>query len=577
MTDPELFSSIQKQSNLLSLFKEILARFKIIKFHRLITSKSWVVVLLTLVIAHNSSFKPLLIALLLSPWQVGNSVKDKYVLFARNLLGFSGILWALHSILGMASVKSLSIPTISITIQFVAIQIVSRWGSSNIFHLGSKKKELACHLGFYLSLMSVFLFAFSDFSARLATFLLGWDHLNGHLWLTSQVNQEGYIRTDPDDFIGIYPKGQFPLILSFVSPPFNFQNSVQGIFLIEIFLVIGTVFTVNKILSENNSRLNSGSFVSFASSVTAAPLLLFFVFYGWTSLLVAVCALVILARECYLNENKVGFQSVFFLGLAAIQAWTLLAPTVCVLIFIFICTWGICLRYKLIFISFFVAINLPSVFAIISFNGLEQVEEGFSSSSRWFFVLFFLTGFFVLYFAKWCHAQSSLKAIVICTYLEAMTIWIFTSLSSEITYYALKLFLVSLVLLVPFYFHKTISIIPFPKIRVLISICSIFYIFGMSQVPGSPYSYFNFLVGNNLESNWLASTVANEMSKNSHESVVLHSNYLIDMRNLLDIGKRKNPDLFAFDGASYCELRVEEKDLKLIQDPGMPQLTCKSL
>ena len=141
MTNPELLSGIQNQTNLSSLFKGILFNIKNIGFHRLFLSKSWVVTLLILVIAHNTSFKPLLIALLISPWRIGNSVRDMYVLFARNLLGFSGILWALHSILGVANVKSISIPTISIIIQFVAIQIVSRWDSSNNFHLGSKKKE----------------------------------------------------------------------------------------------------------------------------------------------------------------------------------------------------------------------------------------------------------------------------------------------------------------------------------------------------------------------------------------------------------------------------------------------------
>ncbi len=539
-----------------------------------VIAKSWILTFLILIVFNQTPLKPLVLAILISPGKEGGTTGERSLLFSRNLIAFTGILWAFHSLIGYTNIESLKNGYISILIQVTAIQCLKFWNPVKKAEEKTGIKKARTGSFFLPILISIYLFSFSNFSQRLSTFLLGWDHLNGHIWLTSQIYVEGYIRTDSQDAIGIYPKAQFPLILSFSNEPMGFQSLVQGMLFVEILLAASALRVLHELQYRDQNDGKIEKFVHFTATVLASPMLFLFIYYGWTSLLLTTCSLLVLTWLIFSTESKQSWLMVFFAALAALQSWTLIAPVVLVILLFSKLRQNS--KKFVFFICVFAAINSHSVFAILQFSGLEQVSQGFESKSIWFLLVFVGAGLPISYFMFSAKMQLSFKLLVLATYLVAIFIWLGTGSGVELPYYAVKVFLMTILFLTPHTINLVFSLIKVPKIKLLIAGFSLIVVFGYGKVPASDYSYLNVIQGKNLQTNWLSENIVQQSSKNNGSNLILNSFNVINMSVLLDIGKTKNTESIAFDFAYVCDLRESQSEYIVLSDATGSRLECNS-
>lgn len=520
----------------------------------------------TLLLFNQTQFKPLILAILISPIGKYGAPRQLFILFSRNLIALTGILWTFHSIFGLFRIESLQSNNLSILIQVAAIQIIKKWDPKELplryrqnFSRGKAQSILL------FTLLLTYLFTFLSFPERLSTFLLGWDHLNGHLWLTAQIYEEGYIRTNAEDFVGIYPKAEFPLILSFSNAVVDFQSLVQGIVFVEILLVLAAIFILHDLTFGPPTVGKNDNFVKVLATISATPILIFFIFYGWTSLILTTSALLVLTWQARKRGKDSNFQILFFVALAGIQSWTLIAPIVSIILF---SRKSEIKRKGFKFFAFlFIIVNTPSIFAIFHFNGLEQVAEGFRSNSTWFFALVLGTVLPILYLLRSKTIHLVFKLLIFSTYIEVILIWLSTSPGKELPYYAIKIFLLTVLFMVPYLVNLALGFISIERLKILVASLLILGMFTIGNVPASNYSYLNFMFGKNLETNWLAENTARYLQTKSDKRIILVSNYVIDLKVVFNLAETKKQELFAYDLKYICEPGVvKEGDLILI-DP----------
>jgi hypothetical protein len=537
-------------------------------------AKSWILTFFILALFNQTLLKPLVMVILIAPGKEGGNTGERSLLFSRNLIAFTGILWAFHSLLGYAKIESLQSGLISLLIQVVAIQIIKLWKpiENTQEETGVEKEKNG--IFFLIILTSIYLFSVLNFPQRLSTFLLGWDHLNGHIWLTSQTYLEGYIRINSQDGIGIYPKAQFPLILSFSNEPIGFQALVQGMIFVEILLAIAILRILHDLLFREKHNGKIDRIVQYTATISASPILVLFIYYGWTSLLLTTCSLLVLTWLLVNTQSKESWLISFFAALAALQSWTLIAPVVLVILL-----FGKKREINKKFVFFacvFIAINIPSVLAILQFSGLDQVSEGFVSKSIWFLVVFLGAGLPISFLMFNVRMHLSFKLLVLATYLEALFIWLGTVPGLELPYYAVKVFLMAMLFVTPYIITLVFSRIKIPKIKLLVTGFLLFMVFGYGNVPASSYSYLNLIQGKNLQTNWLSENIIQQLSQNNSSNVILNSVNVINVSVLLDIGKTKNQEQIAFDFGYICELRETGNEYIILSDSVASRIKCNS-
>jgi len=535
---------------------------------------SWILTTALLLLCNQAPFKPLVLAFLISPRRQSSELRGLLLLFSRNLVALAGILWSIHSVLGYFKVESLQNTFLSVLIQVAAIQIIKNWDPREDKNKNNKNIRIRNQCIFYFTLLSIFLFSFLSLPRRLSTFLLGWDHLNGHLWLTAKIFQKGYVQSNAVDSVGIYPKAEFPLILSFSKTIIDFQGLVQGILFVEILLSLATLCMLHNLTFKENIAGKSAEFVKALATILAAPLLFFFIFYGWTSLLLTVSSLLVLTWQAKNSAKGKDYQALFFVALAATQSWTLIAPIVFILVFL----TGFRERTKrtAVFTFLFTLINLPPIIVILQFNGIEQVSDGFKSSSSWFFYLALSTSILVYFHLRSKTTPLEFKILIVCTYVEAIVIWLGTSPGRELPYYAIKVFLLSILFIIPYLAHSMIVMIRSNGLRAILSGLLVVGVFGFGNVPASNYSYLNFILGRDLETNWLAENIVKNLSVKSDKRIVLVSSYVIDMDAVSNLSKTKEQKLFAYNWRYICELRLTGQEKLIVIDPNRTLPSCET-
>ena len=535
-------------------------------------AKSSILTFFILALFNQTPLKPLVMAILISPGRGSGNTGERTLLFSRNLIGFTGILWAFHSLFGYAKIESLKSCLISNLIQVAAIQIIKLWNpiENSQEENGAKKEKTSSF--FLVVLTAIYLFSFLNFPQRLSTFLLGWDHLNGHLWITSQVYLEGYIRINSQDGIGIYPKAQFPLILSFSNEPIGFQALVQGMIFVEILLAISALRILHDLLFREKRNEKIDRIIQYTATISASPILFLFIFYGWTSLLLTTCSLLVLAWQFGNSQSRQSWVIAFFAALAALQSWTLIAPVVLVLLL------GNKVRENkkrfVLFACIFVTINGSSVFAILQFSGLDQVSKGFESKSIWFLMIFLGAALPISYLMFNIRAQLPFKLLVLATYLEAILIWLGTFSGLEIPYYAVKVFLMTIIFLTPHVISLVFSRIKLPKVKLVLAGFLVIVLFGYGRVPASDYSYLNLIQGKDLQTNWLSENIIRQLPQKSSSNVILNSVNVVNVSALFDLGKIENQELIAFDVGYICKLAETGKDYIVLSDPAASAIKC---
>ena len=537
-------------------------------------AKSSILTFCILALFNQTPLKPLVMAILISPGRGSGNTGERTLLFSRNLIGFTGILWAFHSLFGYAKIESLKSGLISILIQVAAIQSIKIWNpiENSQKENGAKKEKTSSF--FLVVLTAIYLFSFLNFPQRLSTFLLGWDHLNGHLWITSQVYLEGYIRINSQDGIGVYPKAQFPLILSFSNEPIGFQALVQGMIFVEILLAVSALRILHDVLFREKRNDKVDRIIQYTATISASPILFLFIFYGWTSLLLTTCSLLVLAWQLGNTQSRQSWVIVFFAALAALQSWTLIAPVVLVLLLGN--KVGENKKRFVLFACMFVAINSSSVFAILQFSGLDQVSKGFESKSIWFLMIFLGAALPISYLMFNIRAQLPFKLLVLATYLEAILIWLGTFSGLEIPYYAVKVFLMTIIFVTPHVISLVFSRIKIRKIKLVVAGFLVIVLFGYGRVPASNYSYLNLIQGKDLQTNWLSESIIRQLSQISSSNVILNSVNVVNMSALLDLGKIENQELIAFDVAYICKLAETGSDYIVLSDPAASTIKCNS-
>lgn len=511
----------------------------------------------------DTSLKPLVMVILISPWCHRMRLKNLCLIFSRNLITFTGILWLLHSTLGYFKIESLNLFVVSVVIELTAIQIVQSWDTPDSISEEPFRKVIIAKILFFVALVSVYSYSFFDFPNRLATFLLGWDHLNGHLWLISRTFQEGFIRINSDDSLGIYPKAEFPLILSLTPTSINFQSLSQAIIFVEILVSLAALVALHELTFGRINSTRLAKSIQVCCTTLVLPILIWFAFYGWTSLILTTSALLILTWQTSIEKSKYSWMFTLFLSAAAIQSWTLVAPIVVILLVV---RQRIFNRDFIIFFCFFVSINLPSVFAIVNYNGVEQISEGFKSKSLLFFLIFLCSGIPILYLLKYKRIKFQFKVLITCTYIEAVLIWAAISSNSEVPYYAFKLFLMTLVFFIPITAYLALKILRIEKLQLVFIVTSLITL-GLGNVPTSQYKYSNFILGTSLKTNWLSENIVSQTAKANTHQVLLHSIYVVDLNVIQKVGRYKGQELFAYDSEFICQRMKSDRGLVVISDP----------
>jgi len=231
-------------------------------------------------------------------------------------------------------------------------------------------------------------------------------------------------------------------------------------------------------------------------------------------------------------------------------------------------------RKFVFFACIFVAINIPSVLAILQFSGLDQVSEGFVSKSIWFLVVFLGAGLPISFLMFNVRMHLSFKLLVLATYLEALFIWFGTVPGLELPYYAVKLFLMVMLFVTPYIITLVFSRIKIPKVKLLVAGFLLFMVFGYGNVPASSYSYLNLIQGKNLQTNWLSENIIQQLSQKNSSKVILNSINVISVSALLDIGKTKNQELIAFDSNYICDLRETRNEYIILSDSAASRIRC---
>lgn len=545
----------------IDLFKSDIASHKLVRSFFLTSS--------LISLSYETPLKPLILAILISPRNRIGTLGDMFLLFSRNIIALTGILWTFHSLLGYVELETLRSKYLALLILIVSVQIIKKWDIKE----DSQQVNVRIQSVYFSTLLSAFLFSFLNFPQRLSTFLLGWDHLNGHLWLTAQLYQEGYIRIDSNDGIGIYPKAEFPLILNFSNAVVDFQSLVQSVIFIEVLLFVATLSTLHGITFRKRNEGMNSKVTNILATLMASPFLFYFIFYGWTSLLLTVCALLVLTWHVMHVKDKNYWLILFCIATAAVQSWILITPVVALIIFSSKLTQ---LRKEIIiFSSLFVLINAPSINAILQFNGLDQVSDGFKSNSLLFFFLFMGMVIPILYLLRSKNLHVAFKVLIAGNYFGALLIWVGTSQAKQLPYYAIKVFLITLLVMTPYFFQLTIGIIKSEKIRSLTASALIIGYFGFGTVPASSYSYLDFITGRNLKTNWLSENLIAQTSRNK-DRVILNSHFVIDVEAVKNIGDKENHNLFAYDQSYICDRSDVSADTRILSDPDIVLEKCDS-
>jgi hypothetical protein len=284
------------------------------------------------------------------------------------------------------------------------------------------------------------------------------------------------------------------------------------------------------------------------------------------------CSLLVLTWQLVNAQSKQSWLIVFFAALAALQSWTLIAPVV-LIILLFSRMREINKRF-VFFACVFIAVNIHSVLAILQFSGLDQVSQGFESKSIWFLLVFLGAGLPISYFMFNVRMQLSFKLLVLATYLVAIFIWLGTGPGLELPYYAVKVFLMTILFVTPHIISLVFSRIKIPKVKLLVAGFLLIMVFGYGKVPASSYSYLNVIQGKNLQTNWLSENIIQQLSQNNNSNVILNSVNVINVSVLLDIGKTKNEELIAFDSGYICDLRETPNEYILLSDSTASRIQC---
>lgn len=530
----------------------------------------WFLSLAGLLVFNDTPLKALVLTLLISPLRSQMKLKQIFLIFSRNLILLTGILWSIHSLLGYFKIESLRHTAIKILIEVVAIQIVQFLGTPDFAIKDSITRPKVAKLWFVAVMVSLYAFSFFNFPQRLATFLLGWDHLNGHLWLTSRIFHEGYIRINGDDFLGMYPKAEFPLILSFARTSIDFQNLVQSIFFVEILLSVATLVALHELTFGGMNSTKLGKSIQTCCTLLIFPILIWFSFYGWTSLILTTTSLLLLGWQFSALGTKLNWLSLLFLSLAAIQSWTLVAPIV---IAVFLIGITRITTKKVLFASIFLLFNISSILAIVEFNGVEQVSEGFKSKSLFFFLIFACLSIPILFSLRYKKVGVHFKILILSSYIEAIIIWAMNSFGIELPYYAIKLFFMTLIFLIPLGAYLGVKILRIERLQ-FVFLFTLLFVLGFGNVPASKYGYLDFLFGRNLETNWLSDNIVSQIEKTKTSKVILYSNYVVDLNNIGDVGKKQNQELFAHEATYLCEISNSQRPVIIISEPMSTLPSC---
>lgn len=523
----------------------------------------WFLSLSGLLVFSETPLKAIVLVLLISPLRSQMGLKQIFLIFSRNLIVFTGILWSIHSLLGYFMIESLRHTAIKILIELAAIQIVQFLNSPDCALKEQIIRPNIAKLFFLATVVSLYTYSFFNFPRRLATFLLGWDHLNGHLWLASRIFQEGRIRINSADGMGIYPKAEFPLILSFARASVDFQSLVQSIFFIEVLLSIATLVVLHELTFGRMKSSKLGKRIQICCTFLVFPILIWFSFYGWTSLILTTSSLLLLVWQSSVPRRKYNLLLTLFLSLAAFQSWTLVAPIV---VIIFFAGMRKIDTKNILFGCIFFLINIPSILAIVNYNGVEQVSEGFKSKSLLFFLIFACLGVPISFALRYKKIGVHFKLLILSLYIEAILIWATNSFGRELPYYAIKLFLMTLIFFIPLGVYLVIRTLRIERLQ-LAFLGILLVVLGFGNVPASKYGYLDFLFGKNLETNWLSENIVSQKAKIKTSKVILHSKYVVDLNTIGDVGKNRNQEVFAHDSNYICEIARSKRPVIIISEP----------
>jgi hypothetical protein len=121
-----------------------------------------------------------------------------------------------------------------------------------------------------------------------------------------------------------------------------------------------------------------------------------------------------------------------------------------------------------------------------------------------------------------------------------------------------------------------ITIIRLNGLRAILSGLLVVGIYGFGNVPASNHSYFNFILGRDLETNWLAENIVKNLYVISDKQIVLVSTYLVDMNAVSNLSKTKEQKLFAHNWSYICELRLSGQENLIVIDPKTTLPSCET-
>jgi hypothetical protein len=321
------------------------------------------------------------------------------------------------------------------------------------------------YLHTFLFIIAPFLI-FNSFGSKsnLATFLTGWDHAGGHLYVINIIEKQGTFSYFPADYVGSAPKLFHQFTGLFLEPKIPVEESYQIILFFEFFFtyviclaLMNVVFVFFHLESRNLSKLK---IFSYMLSISVVPFL--GPFFAWTigfgyptillALLIFFCILSIVSSS-NLNQIQLRFLPIIFVALIG-NTWTPALPGALLIFTIF---------HILFFRKFssfiidstitFFSILLPSLSIFLN-SGLDAASIGSATSSRILTVWFWAGLLFSVYFVvkSRTHFSYFLGGFVLGNLFFAFIVKVSTGGTLvEFPYYSFKLLWISTIPLLLMY------------------------------------------------------------------------------------------------------------------------------
>jgi hypothetical protein len=514
-------------------------------------------------------------------------VKSPLLSFSATLFCQIAIFWLIGSVVYLTGFKPLDDRYYFVFIEsaFVLIGfIILKVRNSNY------KDEFKSFYLIGLLVSLPYIYFIVPLQTRIASFIVGWDNVGGHLYVSRQIILEGFIRTFPADYISFSPKAFHSLVILVgggSTDSLDLINAIQAAQNYLILVLVMTVYVLVKGNFETGMNLNVQALLC-SSAVGSALLVGWAMWMGYGTIISATAALitVIYLIECDIN-TQIKFYLLIVISIVIVQSWTLMFPVVLLILLTYLWMFSRTSIQNWVLGAFAVILHVPSIVSIYNYTNLNQFSEGSRFSGNQIIFLIALNVTFLVVSIKNIKGHVigtlALCGVVLLSFLIAL---VQHDERFSIPYYSMKLFWISTILgicLMPPFINRKQRRVP-DKLFLTFSATLVgIFAYVAIPIPGTNVSMHKFLIDPSSEWRFQAKAILVIAKESGKETTLVYSGSGADSRSaLFQNASGISPSIPGYvmliqDKKEICSFLTNNTDVKVFGDEEKLRAECKKI